>query len=148
MRWILALVLIVLVAAAALGGWRIQQLSERLDAVQAERNEVADALDDLKQRAELLSASDSELQTETEEMAATIADLQDVADSATRGGGADNDGVFDTFRGPVSIEDLYFELVDDEFEGVPNSRIDRMERCLGGRPEPDDVCGPLPPFGD
>lgn len=147
MRWILALVLIMLVVATAFGGWRIQQLSERLDVVQAERDEVTDALEDLEQRAELLSASDSELQAEAEDMAAIVADLQDVAESATGRGDDETDGTFETFRGPVSIEDIYFELVDDEFEGIANSRIDRLERCVGGQAEPDDVCGPLPPFG-
>lgn len=145
MRLFLALVLSVLVVAAAFGGWRIQELSERLDAVQAERDEVTDALDDLEQRAELLSASHSQLQAETEETAATIADLHD---AVTGGGGPEQGGVFETFRGPVSIEDLYFELVDDEFEGIPNSRIDRLERCVGSQAGPDDVCGPLPAFGD
>jgi cytochrome oxidase assembly protein ShyY1 len=51
MRWILALVLMTLVAASALGGWQIQRLTERLEIVEAERDVFSDALADLEQRA-------------------------------------------------------------------------------------------------
>lgn len=139
MKTFLSIVLLALVAASVFLGWRVIDQARELDGLR-ERLATLEG-EDLDERVSNLESARADL---GQELARLTAEPLESDDAVKVTGPGEGGAVFETFRGPVSIEDLYFELVDDEFEGLPNSRIDRLEECTDERPEPDEVCGPLP----
>lgn len=153
MRALAVLLGTALVASLGYSVWRVQQLETRLDQLLKQATAPNSDVLELRKRFDAfemtLSARNEELESKVadlrpdidglestlsarnDELESKVADLRSDLDQAPTPADPTqaSDGVFQTFRGPVSIEDIYFELVDDEFEGIPNSRIDRLDDC-------------------